>query len=453
MTRLAIASLRFRGVSLTACAISIFLGTAILLGFGSMLDTGLADGVSSRDRDALVTMASVVGGWGLVIVLFSVASTLGLTVRRRGPELAALRTIGMSNRQVRTLVRRETLAVSVVSAGAAVLPGFVLGRVLVALFHHGNVIAPGVRYRFGPVTSSALLAALVLVSLVAASFAARYATGGTPRAARAATESESDRLSRPRVAGGILLVLLGLTMGTLALAIGSGSDDPFVAMQLAGPASIYTSLGLALLGPLWLRIAGRLLGPVLSRCGPAGHLAASHIRRRSVRFGSSLLPVVVFVGIGNGTLYLMSIHHATQNAASRAADPEGVVSLLNYVVVGMIAAFAAIMVINTVVATLADRRRELGRQRLLGATDGDVVAEVVLESVLMLVTSVVVGGLASLVTIIPFAIVKTDSWLPATGPVPFVGVVAAAAVVTVGTAAATVSRLVRRPALESAVAA
>ena len=61
-------------------------------------------------------MGAVVGGWGAVIVLFSLVSTVGITVRQREVEIGLLRIIGATPRQARRLVRAETLLVAVVAA-------------------------------------------------------------------------------------------------------------------------------------------------------------------------------------------------------------------------------------------------------------------------------------------------------------------------------------------------
>ena len=45
-------------------------------------------------RKTLITIASVVGGWGLILVVFAVASTLTLSVRQRGAEMALLKNVG-----------------------------------------------------------------------------------------------------------------------------------------------------------------------------------------------------------------------------------------------------------------------------------------------------------------------------------------------------------------------
>ena len=79
----AIASIRSRPTTYVAGFLSMFLGAVVVGSFATLLATAFSDGVSSADQETLVTMASVVGGWGLMIVLFSVASTMSVQVRQR----------------------------------------------------------------------------------------------------------------------------------------------------------------------------------------------------------------------------------------------------------------------------------------------------------------------------------------------------------------------------------
>ena len=74
--------------------------------------------VSAADAETLIIMGAVVGGWGTLIVLFSVASTLGITVRQRDVEIGLLRTIGGTPRQARRLIRVEALVGRAVAAVA-----------------------------------------------------------------------------------------------------------------------------------------------------------------------------------------------------------------------------------------------------------------------------------------------------------------------------------------------
>ncbi|MFC9253815.1 FtsX-like permease family protein [Amycolatopsis thailandensis] len=52
-------------------------------------------------------MASVVGGWGMVIVLFATLSTLSLLIRQRAPELALLKGAGATPSQIGRMIVGE----------------------------------------------------------------------------------------------------------------------------------------------------------------------------------------------------------------------------------------------------------------------------------------------------------------------------------------------------------
>jgi putative ABC transport system permease protein len=155
--------------------------------------------------------------------------------------------------------------------------------------------------------------------------------------------------------------------------------------------------------------------------------------------------------MGLGTLYLMAIeNHAAPVVGGDVTQVDAdTLALLNYVVVGMVATFAAIMVVNTVASVVVDRRRELGQQRLVGATRGQVVAALTLESALVAVTGLVVGSAASLGTVVPYSLVKLDRPIPDVTVLWWVVVWVAAAVLTVGSTVVAVRRAVRTPALEA----
>ena len=109
MTRLAFASLRHRATASLATFVTVLLGTALMGSFATLAATGTGP-VSATDQETLFIMGAVVGGWGALIVLFAVVSTVGITVTQREVEIGLLRTIGATPRQARRLVRAETLA-------------------------------------------------------------------------------------------------------------------------------------------------------------------------------------------------------------------------------------------------------------------------------------------------------------------------------------------------------
>jgi putative ABC transport system permease protein len=67
--------------------------------------------------------------FAILISLFGIANTLALSIHERTRELGMLRAIGMSRRQVRTMIRYEAVITALIGA----ILGMVLGVVFAAL--------------------------------------------------------------------------------------------------------------------------------------------------------------------------------------------------------------------------------------------------------------------------------------------------------------------------------
>jgi putative ABC transport system permease protein len=441
MTILALRSLRHRTTASTATFLAVLLGTALMGSFATLLETATGP-VSDADAETLRIMGGVVGGWGTVIVLFSVASTVGITVTQRAAEVGLLRTVGATPRQVRRLVRVETLAValvaSVVGAGVAWLGGRALLRALVA----GDVV-DSVDFRGGPPSLGLTALVVVLVSLLAASVAGRRATRGPAGLTLRESASGTGRMPWWRVLIGLGLVGYGVATGVVTIAVTRHADDPYQAMATSGSSSILVGVGLAVLAPWLLRRLAVPLRPLLGGTA-SGHLATWNATRRAHLLGSVLAPVIVLTAGAVGTLMLVGIDHRTM-AGAAAADVEAgrTVNLLNYVVTGMISLFAAIMVVNAFAAVVTHRRAELRRLWLVGATPGQAERSVVIEAGIVAAVGVVLGLLASLATIVPFAVARNEGvvpdgelWLPP-------AIAAAVTVLTLASARGAVRRALR----------
>jgi len=79
--------------------------------------------------DGLVRLVYALLALAIVISLFGIANTLALSIHERTRELGMLRAIGMSRRQVRTMVRYEAVITALIGA----ILGMVLGVVFAAL--------------------------------------------------------------------------------------------------------------------------------------------------------------------------------------------------------------------------------------------------------------------------------------------------------------------------------
>ena len=449
MTALALRSVRFRMGGFAASLLAVFLGATIVMAFASLLDTRGGGSVDTTSGDALFIVATVVGGWGLVIVAFAVASTLGLSVTQRRKELALLKTAGATPRQVRRLVVGEAALVALVAAIAAIPPALLTGRLLLELLQETGQVSSAVDYRFGPIALVLGLGITFLAATIAALWAARRAARLPAIESLVEATTGASRLSRKRLVAAVLFLALGLNLAIVTARVmdGKGID----AMQTAGQASIYAAIGFALLAPLVVRTVTARLAAPLRFAGASGYLAAENMRRRSSQMASALMPIVLFTGIATGTLTMQSIENGAPAAAgtsTTAADARNI-ETLNYVIVGIIAAFAAIMLVNALVAATIHRRDELGLLRLAGSTPAQARRMIALESVVLLVTGVLLGLVAAAFTAVPYAIARTDSLFPESGPTVAGSVVAAAAVLTLATALAAARRALRSPAIEA----
>ena len=161
--------------------------------FATLVETATGP-VSADDQEALVTMGAVVGGWGALIVLFAVVSTVGITVTQRDAEIGLLRTIGATPRQARRLVRAETFLVAA-GRGQPSVPRspWLGGRGLLALLRHGGLVSDSVEYGGTAVSPGATAVLVVLVSLLAAGIAGRRATRGPATVTPGEVLADDDR--------------------------------------------------------------------------------------------------------------------------------------------------------------------------------------------------------------------------------------------------------------------
>jgi putative ABC transport system permease protein len=104
----------------------------------------------------------------VVVSLFGIVNTLVLTVFERTREIGTLRAVGMTRRQVRRMIRYESVITALIGAALGILLGIVLAGLLVARVDFINFSVP-----IGQIVAFAIAA--VVVGIVAAIFPARRA--------------------------------------------------------------------------------------------------------------------------------------------------------------------------------------------------------------------------------------------------------------------------------------
>lgn len=443
MLRLVLASVRHRRGGIVATALSVFLGAAVLMAFASMLDTANSSSVSAADRETLTVIATVVGGWGVLVVASAVITTQSVAARQRAPELALLRSLGATPGQVTRLITVEAAVVSAVGILLAIPIGLGAGALLLRIFRHTHQIAQGVGYHFGGMALMIGAYGTLFVAVVATWLSVRRAGRRRVQDAMASAALGAQRMSGLRVVGGLVLVGAGLCCAALTATVLDGKA--IQTQGTAAEAAILSSLGCALLAPALLRIVATVVGPVLRLLGrgPA-QLGVLDLRRRGTRAAAPVMPIVVCTAIAYGTLSMQAIWGSTHRLVS--TDDKSIATL-NYVVVGMIVVFAAVMLVNLIVVDTTNRRREFAQLRLAGATPAQIVRMVTCQDVLLLATGLAFGTLAAVLTVIPYSVCVDHRPLPSSLIWLYVGVIGSVTILTMSSSLTAVRRTGRTAAI------
>ncbi|WP_031516024.1 FtsX-like permease family protein [Streptomyces sp. NRRL F-5123] len=448
---LARASVRHRRGTFLAAFLAVFLGAAILMSFAALLDTAGGPHVTGTDRNTLTIMASVVGGWGVLVVASAVATTLAVAARQRAGELALLRSLGATPAQTVRLVVGETALVGLAGVLLALPVGYGGGWTLLHLLQDTGQVGDAVGFRFGA-SALAVGAGGSLLAALAASFGtARRAARRRAVEAHRQAAAGGRRTSRFRLAAGALLVVAG---ASCAVVTATALDASKIESQsVAGEAAVLSALGFALLAPVLLRAVTAALAPLLGAFGAPGRLGVLAVRQRVQRAATAVMPIVLCTAISTGTLAMQSVWNAAHPHLS--ADDKGTATL-NYVVVGMLAVFAAVMLVNLVVAETAARQGEFAQLRLAGATQPQLLRQVAAETALTLVTGLLFGTAAAAASAVPYSLAVSGDVLPGSAVGIHTAVVAGVAVLALGAALTAARRAGRAPAtvaLRTAVAA
>jgi putative ABC transport system permease protein len=219
--------------------------------------------------------------------------------------------------------------------------------------------------------------------------------------------------------------------------------------SVGAEASIMSAIGLALLAPALIRAVTATLAGVLKRLGASGYLTVVNVRQRTQQMSGALIPMILVTSISTGTLYMQSIENST--GIPMSSDDKGVATL-NYVVVGMVCVFAAIMMVNSLIAATIYRRREFGQQRLAGSTPPQVLGMVSIEDALLLVTGLVFGTVSGLLTVVPYNIARTHSVMPNSSIGIYLGIAGTVVVLTLAAGIGAARRAIRTPAVEAVTA-
>ncbi len=241
---------------------------------------------------------------------FTIYNTFSIIVGQRTRELALLRIVGASRRQVFGSVLAEAAITGLVSSVIGLGLGVLAALGLQALLKGFGIALPPGSLAFEPRTVLVGLAVGVGVTVVAAIGPARGAVRIAPVAALSDRQSDADAPLRRRLAWGTALALAGVAL----LAIGLAKP----AIQLVGVGAVGIFVGVAMLSPALARplssVIGRPLARLLGEPGKLGRENSMRSPRRTAQTASALM-------VGLALVAAMSVFGASvSKSATSSAD-------------------------------------------------------------------------------------------------------------------------------------
>ncbi|MGH3361676.1 MAG: ABC transporter permease, partial [Nocardioides sp.] len=236
----------------------------------------------------LQTFLLVFAGVSLVVGIFLIINTFSILLAQRSRELALLRTLGASRRQLTASVILEAVVVGVLGSALGLGVGYLLARGLAAIFGLLGLDLSRASFVVEAPTVLWSFVVGVVVTVVAAYLPARRASRIPPIQALRDDVALPEAALRRRVLVGTGLVVLGVG-GVVA---GFAGDD--VTLPWIGLGMLLVLLGAALLSPIAARPVISLFGPPYRRVfGTVGRLATQNSLRNPRRTAATASALMV----------------------------------------------------------------------------------------------------------------------------------------------------------------
>ncbi|MBC9729885.1 ABC transporter permease [Streptomyces sp. TRM68367] len=268
----------------------------------------------------------VFAGIALFVGTFIIANTFTMLIAQRTKELALLRAVGASRRQVTRSVLIEAFVVGAVAAVAGLAAGVGIGAGLRSLMGSFDAPVPDGPLVVTPGTVGAALAVGILITMLAARLPGRRAAKIPPVAAMSsvhATATTKSLVLRNTLGAlfsgaGIAVILAATTMS------GSDGSTPM------GIGAVLLIIGVFILTPLLSRPMIAAAAPVLRAFGVAGKLARQNSVRNPRRTAATASALMIGLTLITGmTVMAGSLQSSIDKLAASAIRADYVVSMSN----------------------------------------------------------------------------------------------------------------------------
>ncbi len=251
-------------------------------------------------------------GTGLLIFAFITAfvsafiinNVFQITIGQRLRELALLRAVGASGRQVRRMITLEAFGLGVVSTVLGVFGGLLVARGLIAAFDAAGAGFPDTATVLGPRTL--VVAALVGIGITMASvIVPSRRASRIPPVAALRPELGFVAMRTRRLVAGVITTLVGVTLFVVGLFVQPGGTTGLVV--LAGGGALLLFLGVASLSSTIATPVTRVIGwPIEKWFKVPGALARQNVARAPRRTSSSASALMIGVALVSSTAVFAS---------------------------------------------------------------------------------------------------------------------------------------------------
>ncbi|MFF4792946.1 ABC transporter permease [Streptomyces sp. NPDC001276] len=293
----------------------------------------LADSQALRAESSMTSLRTtllVFAGIALFVGIFLIANTFTMLVAQRTRELALLRAVGATRRQVTRSVLIEAFLVGLVASVAGLAAGIGIGaalRPLTSSFGHGGSTLPDGPLAVTPATVVTSLALGIGITMLAAWLPGRRAAKIPPVAAMGSVHAvATPRSLVVRNALGGLITAAGAA--TVLGATGMKWDDGQMVMALGG-AVLMT--GVLVLTPLLSRPFIAAATPVLRTFGVCGRLARENALRNPRRTAATASALTIGLTLITAlTVVAVSSQRSIDQRATAALSADYVVRMASY---------------------------------------------------------------------------------------------------------------------------
>jgi putative ABC transport system permease protein len=277
---------------------------ALPSGMEALTGQAVADEQSESVKEGLGFLSIALLGFAgiaLFVGSFIIWNTFSMQVAQRTRELALLRAIGATRRQVMRAILAEAVVLGLVASAIGILLGLGMARGLSAVMTAFGFVLPTASLRIQP--STILIGFLVgtVVTIVAAVAPARRATRVLPIEALRDSAPTTQKFSRVRLALGLVLATAGV--GALMWGLYGSGSALLIPVGVVG-----VVFGVTTLAPMIVLPLATVIGAPLKRFGVPGDLARQNAMRNPRRTASTAMALVIGLAlVGAVTVFASSL--------------------------------------------------------------------------------------------------------------------------------------------------